>query len=483
MAQTTEPSDFTHSIESERPNLVVAAERIKKAEDLLCEKLNLSKLRLVEIPVSVLDLTHIRKLYLAQNMLFQLPDCIFTHLSRLTWLDLRENLLSCLPNSIKCLSSLRVLLIDDNRIRVLPFELGLLKKLKSLHLRNNPIEFPPKQIIESGAKTLMRYLLDCYVSREHPCAQKGKTFRKTIADEQDRPNSNFNNPCETILDPANGGSNPEDSVDKIDLVKHVSLNANTKDDFKDKQKAEGSRNSVLSEANERNEDSFKSTGCGDANCLAKFVTNLNLEDQQNVTTEEDSDPPPNLLESKSLVYRKVESAYLHNRRKTRKPVGTTAFAIYPSQSARHEALLPDEPSMPSLKQIRTRYMNEKKRKFRQKILATRQTAVQKLKDAERIRSWRQEYLDQQRRKIWEYLQKNEQEIKHESSIRMLGAPFDVGEADLQVIGSNELHTIRQKTLGPSPKPEPLDPHVTFQLEMARQVWLSLFDIFYTCGKR
>ncbi|GAA52839.1 hypothetical protein CLF_108888, partial [Clonorchis sinensis] len=205
----------------------------------------------------------------------------------------------------------------------------------------------------------------------------------------------------------------EDPVDKIDTMKQVSLGAGTEDGSKDKQNVgKVSKNSVLHEVNETNEDSFGSTGCGDANCLAKIMTDLNLDGQQNATTEEDSDPPPNPLESKSHVYRKVESAYFRNRRKTGRPIGKTAFAIYPSQSARHEALLPDEPSMPSLKQIRTRHMNEKKKKFRQKILATRQTAVQKLKDAERIRSWRQEYLDQQRRKIWEYLQKNEQEIKN-----------------------------------------------------------------------
>ncbi|KER31887.1 hypothetical protein T265_01973 [Opisthorchis viverrini] len=326
----------------------------------------------------------------------------------------------------------------------------------------------------------MRFLLDCYLSREFPCTQKGQTSHRGIADEQDRPNSNFNF-YETVLDSTNGDSaaskNLDDSVDKIDGVKQFALNADNEVGSKDKQNVEdGSKNMVLREGDERNEESFGSTGCGDANCLAKLMTDLNLEGQKNVTTEDDSDPPPNPLESKSHVYRKVESAYFRSRR-TRKPIGKNAFAVYPSQSARHEALLPDEPSMPSLKQIRTRHMDEKKRKFRQKILATRQTAVQKLKDAERIRSWRQEYLDKQRQKIWEYLQKNEQEIKNESSIRMLSAPFDVGEADLKVIGSNDLHTIRQKTIRPSPKPEPLDPHVTLQLEMARQVWLRLFDNF------
>ena len=65
-------------------------------------------------------------LYLADNKLTQLPENFFDCLPSLVWLDLRRNYLVSLPSayvsSHKCL---RNILLQDNELRTLPLELGM----------------------------------------------------------------------------------------------------------------------------------------------------------------------------------------------------------------------------------------------------------------------------------------------------------------------------------------------------------------------
>lgn len=62
-------------------------------------------------------------LYLEDNNLPELPDKLFISLRHLQWLDVRNNLLTSLPTSIKSHPSLETILLQGNKIEKLPLEL------------------------------------------------------------------------------------------------------------------------------------------------------------------------------------------------------------------------------------------------------------------------------------------------------------------------------------------------------------------------
>lgn len=69
--------------------------------------------------------------------LTELPECIGA-LRRLKGLDLSNNLLVCLPESICKPSELQELYLSGNRLKKLPECIGELQQLTSLYLNNNP---------------------------------------------------------------------------------------------------------------------------------------------------------------------------------------------------------------------------------------------------------------------------------------------------------------------------------------------------------
>lgn len=62
-------------------------------------------------------------LYLENNALAEIPEELFPSLQNLEWLDVRNNQLKSLPKNIKSHSSLHTLLLQGNKIQVLPLEL------------------------------------------------------------------------------------------------------------------------------------------------------------------------------------------------------------------------------------------------------------------------------------------------------------------------------------------------------------------------
>jgi hypothetical protein len=54
--------------------------------------------------------------------------------------------------------TIRSLLLENNEIKYLPIELSQLKQLTALSLIDNPIEFPPMDIIKKGLKSILQFL-------------------------------------------------------------------------------------------------------------------------------------------------------------------------------------------------------------------------------------------------------------------------------------------------------------------------------------
>ncbi len=108
-------------------------------------ELYLSENRLTSSGISpVFSLVSLTKLNLHSNLLTTIPPEI-GHLVNLKSLHLNYNYLTSID--VLCqLSNLEQLVLDNNQIEVLPFEIGNLSKLTYLDLANNQISFLPSSV-------------------------------------------------------------------------------------------------------------------------------------------------------------------------------------------------------------------------------------------------------------------------------------------------------------------------------------------------
>ncbi|XP_067657076.1 leucine-rich repeat-containing protein 27-like isoform X4 [Haliotis asinina] len=134
---------------------------IRQVEALGANTLDLSNKGLLHLPEEVLELKGLEYLYLEGNELAYLPEDFFSCLTNLKWLDLRRNYLSRLPSSsIGKHQHLRNLLLEGNNLRTLPLELGFVSTLNGLNITNNPLEFPPLEVLEKGTVEVLRFLTE-----------------------------------------------------------------------------------------------------------------------------------------------------------------------------------------------------------------------------------------------------------------------------------------------------------------------------------
>ncbi|CAF0934971.1 unnamed protein product [Brachionus calyciflorus] len=153
--------DFTD--ENNRKKFDELNEFIQKAIQFGANALDLSKRDLTKIPKKLTELSNLEYIYLEGNQLKNLPENFFEIFSQLKWLDVRNNQLTEIPS--KCLEnheSLRYLLLENNLIKRLPCEISSLKNLTALNLTNNPIEYPPLDIVQKGCKFIQEFLRKDY---------------------------------------------------------------------------------------------------------------------------------------------------------------------------------------------------------------------------------------------------------------------------------------------------------------------------------
>jgi len=109
--------------------------------------LDLSGLRLREIPAEVWDYQHLIELNLGGNRLWSLPPEI-ARLENLERLYLDDNRIEALPPDIGMLSRLKWLDLDANRLHELPPEIARLQELTHLKLQYNRFKTFPAVILE-----------------------------------------------------------------------------------------------------------------------------------------------------------------------------------------------------------------------------------------------------------------------------------------------------------------------------------------------
>lgn len=105
---------------------------------------DLSKNRLVEVPMELCHFVSLESLNLHHNCIRVVPEAI-VNLQMLTYLNLSRNQLSALPACL-CALPLRVLIASNNKLCSLPEEIGQLTQLMELDVSCNEITALPQQI-------------------------------------------------------------------------------------------------------------------------------------------------------------------------------------------------------------------------------------------------------------------------------------------------------------------------------------------------
>ncbi|OJJ17437.1 hypothetical protein BKI52_26560 [marine bacterium AO1-C] len=122
-----------------------AAQRIAKVQKLNLTSLDLTGLKLTEIPREVFTLKQLKQLIIRQNRLSEIPKEI-VYLPNLNYLDISHNQLSYLPFQMKDLALLKYFNLSHNYIKELPYEVQELVQLEHLDLSHNQLVTLPAEI-------------------------------------------------------------------------------------------------------------------------------------------------------------------------------------------------------------------------------------------------------------------------------------------------------------------------------------------------
>jgi internalin A len=119
--------------------------RLDAARNKHSTTLNLSDQNLITLPDSISQLTNLKSLDLSSNRLTKLPDFI-GELTNLEDLALSRNQLSSLPESFSHLKRLKILDISNNLLTRLPESITKLSNLENLNLSGNKLSSIPESI-------------------------------------------------------------------------------------------------------------------------------------------------------------------------------------------------------------------------------------------------------------------------------------------------------------------------------------------------
>ncbi|GJR99118.1 plant intracellular Ras-group-related LRR protein 4-like protein [Tanacetum coccineum] len=139
-----------------------AVGRIESLEKLYVRYNNISRL-----PTTMSSLKNIQQLDVSFNELESVPEslCFATTLVKM---DISNNFadLTSLPRSIGNLEHLEELNMSNNQIRVLPGSFRMLSKLRMLNVEGNPLELPPRNVLDRGAQAVVQYMSDVHEKKD-----------------------------------------------------------------------------------------------------------------------------------------------------------------------------------------------------------------------------------------------------------------------------------------------------------------------------
>lgn len=100
---------------------------------------------------------------------------------------MRNNCLTELPcKGIETHEHLRYILLDNNKITRLPVQLSALAdRLTALNLAENPIEYPPADVVKKGCKQILEYLGQSYKPSLSRSNGPSRAYEKNEEGEED----------------------------------------------------------------------------------------------------------------------------------------------------------------------------------------------------------------------------------------------------------------------------------------------------------
>jgi Leucine-rich repeat (LRR) protein len=117
----------------------------------------LNNFGLLSIPEDVFSCSGIKELDLSNNLLTEIPSKLFANSPEIERLSIRNNKIKILPENIEILKSLKVLNISSNEIKSLPKSIINLLSLKIIILEENPLEEPPLEIAVQGIEVIKKW--------------------------------------------------------------------------------------------------------------------------------------------------------------------------------------------------------------------------------------------------------------------------------------------------------------------------------------
>lgn len=122
-----------------------AEQKIEEARRTGATKLDLSRMKLTDLPESLGQLSQLQELNLANNQLTALPEWL-AQLMQLQTLDLSHNQLATLPELLVQLTQLQTLNLSHNQLTALPVWVGQLTQLRELRPWQNRLTRLPESL-------------------------------------------------------------------------------------------------------------------------------------------------------------------------------------------------------------------------------------------------------------------------------------------------------------------------------------------------
>ncbi|KAD7479128.1 hypothetical protein E3N88_02264 [Mikania micrantha] len=133
----------------------------------LLETLSVRYNNISRLPTTMSSLTNLKEIDFSFNELESVPEslCFATTLVKINisnnFADLRS-----LPKSIGNLENLEELDMSNNQIRFLPDSFRMLSKLQVLKTEGNPLESPPRDVLEKGARAVVLYMNELHQKKD-----------------------------------------------------------------------------------------------------------------------------------------------------------------------------------------------------------------------------------------------------------------------------------------------------------------------------
>jgi Leucine-rich repeat (LRR) protein len=122
--------------------------------------LQLANNLLTDIPEEIASIPNLREICISCNKFTMIPSTIYKCV-KLEILIISNNLISAIDvDSLSSLTFLTVLDLRNNNIQVVPPKLGNMSQIKSLQLEGNGFRVPRPQILEKGTPAIMAWLRD-----------------------------------------------------------------------------------------------------------------------------------------------------------------------------------------------------------------------------------------------------------------------------------------------------------------------------------